>query len=151
VNIPMNAFLQELLAKGTSDTAGLDGVWIGLYIGINASPGPNLTMANLTEASYDGYARQQVGAWTEPYLSSDGQNAVIDGALHFRPSDSSFPQTMLGALYGSSSVSGGGNLIMIDPFPAPGVGLLGPNNVLSYVPEFELPAGGNYGGGDVLS
>ncbi len=150
MNQPMNSFLRAILTILRSDTTTLSGVWVGLYTAINASFGPNVTMANLTEASYTGYVRQQIPNWTTPYFNLAQRNAVTDGALHFSPGDASFPQTIIGVLFGSTSVAGGGTLLWADQLATP-VGLTSPTTILNYVPEFDLDPAANYGTGSIIA
>jgi hypothetical protein len=146
----MNTLLRAMLATLSADSTTLEGKFVGLYTALSASLGPNLTMANLTEPTYTGYARQALASWSAPYMSSSGRNAIIDSALHFTASDTVTTNVILGAFLGSSSVTGAGTLEYIDPFPN-GITISGPTTEITYVPEFDLDPGANFGGGTLVS
>lgn len=70
-----------------------DGVLVGAeLILVQDWPGfgPDLVLGDLTEADYDGYARQAITAWTEePYIGSDGAVSIqpAPACYTFRPVD----------------------------------------------------------------
>lgn len=137
-----NVFIRAVLDDLGADTAKLNGIWVGLYTAVNGSVGPNLAIGDLTEPTYTGYARQQLLTWTTAYLDGSGLDTIIDGALHFKPSDTMTANTILGAFLGSASAVG--VLVGIDPAPSP-VPLTGPTTILTITPKVSLDPNGNFG------
>jgi len=93
--------LKHLLTDAAANITSADytGVFGDCQIGLFTSwPGANaeLTLADLTEADYTGYARQSI-TWTTPYEGSDETANMISGAHVFRPTDSATPNTVIGA------------------------------------------------------
>lgn len=140
--------LESWMTLLTSDTTMLGGQWIGLYQTIGAPLGPNLTMADLGECDFPGYARQHLGAWHGPYV--DQANQVISDApsMYFACSDTTTPNSVIGAFYGSASAAG--TLKLVDPFPTP-IGMASTADAFTYVPRVALDPAANYGGGVVVN
>ena len=139
--------LFDWLTELASDTTKLHGQWIGLYKAIDAPLGPNLKMADLTECNYPGYARQQLGTWNGPYIDTNTQAAINAPSMYFACSDTTTPNSVLGAFYGSASAAG--TLKLVDNFPAP-MGMGTPSDAFTYIPGVGLDPAGNYGGGTVV-
>lgn len=91
----VNAALQRILTDmKTSTVAGnYDGALVGAKIMLGTAwPGVGATLVtgDITEATYNGYARTSITAWTgAPYVGNDGDPAVqpVPAAYLFRPAD----------------------------------------------------------------
>lgn len=124
--------------KGVLNTA-----WMGLYQPPTAPIGPSATLAAITEANYDGYARQLV-AWFTPIQSSAGPEIVYGQNLVFQPTDSLVPNTITGVFLADAIY--GGALLMAAALPFPSIVLAGPQNATVIKPTFQLPTLQIYGG-----
>lgn len=86
--IPTNVLLSRLLAEGLeADTApGTPGPlhlpFVGLFTGAPPLSGTT-TAANVTEAAFTGYARQQITAWTAGFLAQDGRPGISSSTSLF--------------------------------------------------------------------
>lgn len=126
----------------------LNTTWLGLYQPPTVAINANSTMANITEATYHGYARQPV-VWFQPIQSSAGVEAVYGVNLFFQPIDTVVPNTITGVFLADAAY--GGNLLMAQQLPAPGVAFPGPQAGMSVKPAFSMGVGQIYGGGEVES
>jgi len=141
------AFLMELLAAavghgGAPATGPLFGAWLGLYQ--QGTPGvqPNSTMANILEANYDGYSRQQI-AWFPPFVSSAGPAELAAQDLFFAPTDANVPNMIAGAFMVSAFY--GGVLLAGAPTPSGVIPMVGPTSAIKVQPTFQLPPSLIYG------
>lgn len=148
------AFLFQALtdlveAIGSGGYAGvLDTAWMGLYIAPTGAIGPQTAMSAITEANYDGYARQRP-VWFPPIQSSQGPEVVYGQNLFFSPTDALVVQNILGIFLASAAY--GGTLYAGQQVPAPGIQLVGPATGIVVKPVFELPTTLVYGGADIES
>lgn len=138
--------LVEAVAIGY--TGVLDTAWMGLYQVGTPTIGPLSTMANIVEATYDGYVRQRV-AWFPVLQSSGGTEVVYGQELFYAPSDAAVPN-VIGGVFLADAVYGG-VLLMAAALPTPGVPLTGPGSGIVVKPVFQLPTTQIYGGPDVES
>jgi hypothetical protein len=78
---PTVTLAEKIMASASSTaSAPLTGngtVQVGLFSSISGVPSPKTTLANLTEVSFDGYARQTVGSVMGPYVDQAG-NVDLD-------------------------------------------------------------------------
>jgi hypothetical protein len=122
----------------------------GVYVGLFTSPTPPLTqktnLAGITEAAYDGYARQLV-QWYPPFISFSGPYLLEGRSLIFTPTDSTNPQSITGVFL-ADAPTGGHYLagLMLSPNNVP---LTGPSQSMVVDAEFSLPFSPIYGGPDV--
>lgn len=94
---------KQLLLTGTRPIAGaVDGPFSACSIALAKaiiSYDPDMVIADVTEADYDGYARQAVTWAAAPHNGSDGRPSIaVTTLLDFIPTGSSNPQTVLGAV-----------------------------------------------------
>jgi hypothetical protein len=141
---PTRAALHTALANlvaagGVFDPAT---IFVGLYQGIAPPAGPESVMANLTEATYTGYARQALTPWTSPYNASVGFVTIDGPALHFTPADGVVPNTILGWFIASAAV--GGTLLAIEPLATPAP-LIDADSTLSIMPRFAIDPTASFG------
>lgn len=105
------------LARQTASGGKLNGAKVGL-IAAPFTVGPGLLLADLTEATFTGYAQVTVAAWSAPAIGPDGTPSVDGGDVVFTPSDAVTPNL----IYGWFLVdSGGSNLLYAyqDDVPVP--------------------------------
>lgn len=117
-------------------------VWVGLYVAPTPTFLPTSTMADITEANYDGYARQEV-VWLPEIVNSAGDVIKKGQNMAFAPTDATLPNTITGAFLASAAT--GGNLIAGAAAPTP-IPLIGPPSGLFLVPVLQLTSGQVYGG-----
>lgn len=146
------AFLAQVLAdiigSGMSPSGGVLGAaWLGLYIAPTTPITPRSTLANITEATYDGYARQEV-VWYAPYTDLSGPQTLTGHTLEYAPSDATVPNVITG-LFLASAVTGG-TLWMAAAQASPGYPLQMPGQAMIVVPQFQLGYGQVYGGPQVV-
>jgi hypothetical protein len=119
----------------------LANVWVGLFVAPTPAILPSSTMANITEASYDGYVRQEV-AWLPEIVSSGGNVTKKGQNMLFAPIDGTVPNTITGAFLATALT--GGSLIAGAAAPAP-IFLGAPPSGLFIVPVLQLPSTPVYG------
>ena len=123
-------------------------VWIGLYQPPTAPITANSVLAAITEADYDGYARQEV-VWFPTFTQTSGPQIIIGVDQFYAPTDSLSANTITGVFL-STAVSGG-VLLGAATLASPGVTLSTPETALVVEPEFSLPYTQTYGGPVVKS
>jgi hypothetical protein len=126
----------------------LVGCFLGLYQPGTPVVGPRTPQSAIVEASYDGYARQEI-VWYPTYVSTAGPVTLEGGSLFFQPSDSTISQTISG-IFISTGLTGG-DLYMGQALPTPGVVLSGPLTILKVIPEIQLPFTPTWGGAAIFS
>lgn len=135
-------------AVGSGYKGVLDGIYMGLYQTPTTPIVPTSTMANITEANYDGYARQLV-TWFPVIQSSSGVEVAYGPNLFFAPTDANVRNTISGVFLVDAVY--GGNLLMAAALASPGVTLYGPTNGIVVKPAIQLPTTQVYGGPEVES
>jgi len=91
----VSAALKRILVDMTTSTVAgnYDGVLVGSKIMLGTAwPGIGATLetADITEATYNGYAKKVITAWTgAPYIGSDGDPSIqpVPASYLFRPTD----------------------------------------------------------------
>ena len=131
-----------LTGHGGSPAAGpLYGAWLGLYQTGTPPVTPNSTMANITEANYDGYSRQQI-LWFPPIVSQSGPVLLTAQDLFFEPIDALVANQILGCFIADAFYAGS----LLAGAPAPGNIVLGrPSNGLKVQPQWSLTTQTQYG------
>jgi hypothetical protein len=135
-------------AAKASVTAGnfsgpLVGTYLGLYTAISPNPSPQSARADLTEATFTGYARKAL-TWSTPADSQLGFSELLAGLLTWTPSDAVTPNTIIGvALFDAATA---GNLLGMDVL-SPVIPLPNQFTSLNYVPAFGLLFNANYDSG----
>jgi hypothetical protein len=122
----------------------LEAPFVGLYTAINAPLSPDLALSNVTEATYDGYARQAVGTWAAPFVDGTGRVQVQGDAREFRPTGSVTPNVIIGWFL--ASLVAAGTLRAIEPLDTP-VPLNSTLTVLTVIPRFGLLRSWSFGEG----
>ncbi len=117
-------------------------VWVGLYTSPTPPLQPTSTMANITEANYDGYSRQEI-VWLPEIVEVDGSVTKKGQNMLFAPTDALISNTIQGAFL--ASAASGGVLIGAAAAPTP-IPLIGPAPGLFIVPVLKLTSAPNYGG-----
>ncbi len=134
------------MQQGTGSSSFF-GPLYGCYVGLLIDPTPNLTpttaLADVTEASYGGYARQLV-TWYPPYISTTGPYTLDGNSQLYQPSDSVTPQNITGfmlttALMGGKYLAG----FLSNPVTYP---MTSPLSAILFDPSVSLPFTLIYGG-----
>lgn len=133
----ISAFYESVLGK----------TWLGLFIAPTPAPTPAMLLANITEANYDGYARQPL-VWFPTFLDAAGPQDLAAQNLHFAPNDALVPNTITGAFI--VTAASGGQLYLAAMFAVP-VALPGPQYALNVAPVFQMAYTANYGGPNVFA
>lgn len=148
--VPTRALLADILAditQAASGTAGhLHAVFLGLYVAPTPVPNVNLLMADITEATFTGYARQAI-VWGPPYVSQAGYEAMDAGSLHWQSSDAVTPNTITGVFIASAITAG--VLLAAMKFDNP-VALPDQFHLLDTLTRFALDPTAFWGDGDVV-
>lgn len=141
----LNQILADLInAYSASHINGiLEAVWLGLYITPTTPISPQSTLANITEANYDGYARQEV-VWYPPYTDFAGPQTLTGVSMNFSPTDATVPNLITGLFLATAGT--GGNLLMAQALASPGMPLQMLGESLILLPQFQMSYGPNYGG-----
>jgi hypothetical protein len=87
-----------------------------LYKAISSPLNPGTTLANLTEADYDGYALKTITAWLTPYLDPLGGATIQSGTQQF--DFVSVPLTT-NTILGFYLLNAAGALVFVGNFDAP--------------------------------
>lgn len=127
--------------------AVLGNTWLGLYQAPTPVPTPALLMSGITEANYDGYARQPL-VWFPPFLDVAGPATLAAQNLHYSPSDAVVPNTITGAFIATAAT--GGQLYLAAALSVP-VALPGPSYALNAAAVFQLSFTALYGGPGVIA
>ena len=123
-------------------------VWVGLYQPPTVPITPQSVMAAITEATYDGYARQEV-VWFPTFQQQSGPQLIVGVDQFYTPTDSLIANTITGVFL-TTAVTGG-VLLGAAALGSPGVVLSTPDSALVVEPEFSLPYTTTYGGPVVKS
>ena len=146
--VPTTFFLEKLLAQLIDHAVAgpFSGVLDGLFLGLAQFPSTTLTPADglsaLTQADYNGYARQAV-VWNGPYTDALGQQAIQSSALYFTPTDALKPNQITMMFLADALTAG--NLILSEVLPGGPIFLTGPANAFALSVIFQLPNAVNYG------
>lgn len=132
-------FLARLMAAitrgGGAGTPGpLFNVWLGLYQAPTSPITPQSTLANITEASYDGYSRQLV-TWFPAFVAQAGPELLTAQDLFFSPTDALVVNMITGVFIADAFY--GGNLLAAAVLPLPGVQLTGPGRAIKVQPQYS--------------
>lgn len=141
MNVPTYLQLQAMLAWLGSVTTALGSGSIGL-IAAPFTGTPSTTFGSITEANYDGYARQSVGSSTVTFIGSDGNEYVEFNTLRFQPTGSTTPNTIYGLFWtpGNDSTK----IWATDALTAQ-VFFNGPSRQLTITPRMGLNPTANFG------
>lgn len=121
----------------------LEAVYLGLYIAPTTTIHPNSLLSAITEATYDGYARQEI-VWFPTYQDNAGPQALEGQSLYFSPTDATVGNVITGLFLATAET--GGVLLAAQALGGIGYPLNGPTSALVVVPAFQLDPTANYGG-----
>lgn len=146
------AFLAQILAdmvgSGMSPSGGvLSSAWLGLYVAPTTPITSRSTLVNIIEATYDGYARQEV-VWYPPYTDVSGPQTLTGHTLEYAPTDSTVPNVITG-LFLASAITGG-TLWAGQAQGTPGYPLQMAGQAMVLVPQFQLGYQLVYGGAQII-
>jgi hypothetical protein len=149
----MTSAVLKLLLLALSEPAGssgFSGPFAACYVGLLIDPTPDLTsntvLADVTEASYDGYARQLV-VWYPPFISSEGPYLLEGHSQIYTPTDTTVANNITGVML-CSALTAGQYLCGMLSFPTT-YPLTGPTQSMVVDPEISLPFSSIYGGPDL--
>jgi hypothetical protein len=137
----MNALARIGLPSGPT-VGPLEIVYLGLYQNGTPAPNPTRLMTDLVEATYNGYARQEV-VWYPTYQNQSGLQELDGVSQFYQPIDNLNPQNITGFFL--ASALHGGILLAMQPLPGLGIPLRGPLDALPVMPSFALDPAANYG------
>lgn len=143
------ACLQALVEHDVSSpfNGPLEAVWLGLYQTGTSPINANSTISDIVEATYDGYARQEI-VWSPPFIDLVGPYTLQGASLFFSPTGSTTPNVITGMFL--ATLVSAGVLLMAQALPGTGVVLDGPSSAFTTVPQFSLPFLQVYGGSQVV-
>jgi hypothetical protein len=142
-------FLQQFLdavadlVDSQSSSPPLNACFFGLFTAPTGSLSNTTVLADITEANYDGYARQLV-TWYPPFISAAGPYLLAAHSQAFTPTDSTVPNTITGCFL-ASAATGGVYLCGTSILPTP-IPLTGPQSTILVDCEISLPFTPTYGG-----
>jgi hypothetical protein len=122
--------------------------YLGLYTAISPSASPDSVMANITEASFTGYARLQNTTWSGPSYAAAGLAEILTQLLEWTPTDGAVPQNIAGVFWADALTAG--NLLGVDPFPSP-FPLPDQFSTLAWVGKLALQLAADYGAGILIN
>lgn len=136
------AMLSAVNGVGADTFAILDGAFSAL---IKAPYGPTvnsvLTDPSLSEANYQGYARQAISAWNGPYVGQNAKSLTADSALFWSPTGDDTVNTIYGhMLIGSDSTT----LLAVEMFDD-SIPQVDEDSGFMTTPIFGLDPNANYG------
>ena len=143
VNGAMNKMLDDFLdVTVAGNHTGLLGT---AHVGLFQAPTPafniNRVLADITEATFDGYARKPV-VWGNQSVDPAGRQSVHGGGLLFSPTGAVTPNTLTGIFLADALVAG---ILLALAYFAEGVAFDGIEDDLTIVPVFAVPLVGNWG------
>lgn len=138
----LNLLLTEMIAASGTVIGALHGAFLGLAQFPSTTLNPSQGLSALTEADYNGYARQAL-TWSGPYTDASGQKAVQSNALYFAPTDALKPNQIT-MMFVASAVTAG-NLLYSEVLPGGPIFLNDATNAFGISSVFQLPNGANYG------
>lgn len=118
MDVPGNAFLAEVAAAVIAGPLLVSEAVAPILHLASAifTPGPTLTPASFTEATYEGYATVLMQAWPAPVLTPNGNVSVnASNIAVFQPTGTTTPNT----IYGWWLQDHAGNVVCCNTFPTP--------------------------------
>jgi hypothetical protein len=92
---------------------------VGLFIGSPTLSGLT-SLADLNEAAFTGYGRQQITLWSQGYLAQDGRPGLIsESSLFWKPGDPVLAGQVLTGWFLVDTVAPGGLLLAAEYFATP--------------------------------
>jgi len=138
--VPTAAALEAWIGDLTDDTTWLGSASVGLYQTL-VTPTDQTVLADLTEANYDGYARQASHTWGDVFIDPNGLYSEQAQQLVFSPTGSDTMNTIYGLfVVGSDSAA----LLAVEPFDSP-VPLTGPLSNLTITLRVGADRTGKWG------
>lgn len=141
--IQLTSYLMNLLSTQITGHAGSGGYSGGLYNGTlilftnQIAPTPYTIVANLTEATYSGYARQTAITWGSPILQPDGTYTQLSQLTTWLAAAMS--NFVANNIWGWALIdtSASPNLLMIEVFAQP-VPIASPGDGFGLVIEYNF-------------
>lgn len=146
--VPTQRLLELMAAAAVQHTVSgnYSGPLYTAYLGLCIAPTPaftqNSVLANITEANYTGYARQQI-VWGATYQTVQSLQVIPGGLLTFQPSDAVTPNTITGVFIMDAVTVG--NLLAGLLFTGGGYPLPNANTALEIAPRWGFDYAGNWG------
>ncbi len=125
----------------------LDGLYLGLGQFPTATLNPSQALADITEATYTGYARQAV-VWHGPFAVGTYDQSIQTASLFFTPTGTTIGNQITSMFLADALTAG--NLLMSQVLPNGPVFLNGPDNTLPLAVIFQLLTATNFGRGVVV-
>jgi hypothetical protein len=136
-----DSLLNEIAALVGASSLGLGNASVALITAPFVMTPGQFNFNGLTEANFDGYARQAAAFAGTPFIDENGIYTIQGGAKVFQPSDTITSNTVYGyVLTGSSSSTVMGGEVFNAPIP-----LTGPTTALTIIPRFGVPVTGALG------
>jgi hypothetical protein len=120
----------------------LDGVFIGLGQAPTGTIKPSDTLAAITEADFDGYARLAL-TWKGPYIDPAGAAKIQADGNYFACTDATKPNQITSMFVADALTAG--NLLFSEVLPGGPIWMNALGNAFSLSVLFQLPVGVNYG------
>lgn len=144
MNQPTLAALDALLKAVGSESTQLGSGTVATIGLISApfTPSPTLTLASLTEATFNGYARKPLGNASVTFSGGDGKEYIEFPTVQFTPTGSTSPNTCYGVFFtfGNSSTTLWGTDAFATPVP-----MASPANQITITPRIGADPAGNWG------
>lgn len=93
----------------------LNGAKVGLYTNVH-QPSKGTLLADLTQATYTGYALVAIATWGAPFLDPIGNPTMVGNHIQFQPTDGAVPNTITGWFIVDSA---GTDLLIACALPTP--------------------------------
>lgn len=128
-DVPGQAFLLEALNNLVGTILGGSNFPVVHLAQAPFTPAVNTTLADITEATFDGYASKTITGYDTPHMVPTGQ-AVVQATplLSWTPTGSTTPNTIAGFVV----VDHAGNVVSCGKFPAP-ITVTGPTTPVAFV------------------
>lgn len=147
--VPTDYFMEQVLLQLSEceASAPFSGVLCGVYVGLATGVPPGLNrstvLAQFTEAVFPGYARLPL-TWRLPYFGTNGLWNLEADCVHWQPTANLAGQIQT-SVFVASALSGG-QLLLADVFPGPGVDLSNVQDALTMIVRYGFDPTGNYAG-----
>lgn len=99
----------------------------------NVALGPNTVLADLTVATFDGYANVVGATWDTPYIDTDGSALVFGASQTIVDTGSTTPNT----IYGYAAVNAGVTVLECAWRFASPIGVAQANDAVAFLPAFR--------------
>ncbi len=132
--------LSQLAFMGFIKAGVLNGAVLKLYQN-DLVPTKGTVIADLTEATFTGYASITLTTWNGPYINASGNCVVLAGQKQF---DTASPYTVGNNVYGYWVESSTGDLLLIGRFADAPIPMAAAGNALLANPNYEIGSAGPF-------